>query len=86
MLRQERAASAASRRSNKQQQATAVFPALPGIRWNQRHHNDKVAPIIFVVLFVHDQVEQHIKLNIYKGASRRAAFEFIMLMESNCCC
>ena len=46
---QKHAAAAACCRSNKQHQAptstSAAYPALLGTRWNQRHHNDKIALI-----------------------------------------
>ena len=48
--------------NNKHQQAStsrsAADPALLGTRWNQRHNDEKIALSSFVVLFVHDQVEQ----------------------------
>ena len=41
---------------------STVYPALLGTRWNQRHHNEKIDLIFSVVLFVHDQAEQQMKL------------------------
>ena len=54
------AAAATSCRSNKQTPTSrsAVYPALLGTRCNQCHHNEKIALIFFVVLFVRDQAEQ----------------------------
>ena len=51
------AAAATSCRSNKQTPTSrsAVYPALLGTRCNQCHHNEKIALIFFVVLFVRDQ-------------------------------
>ena len=65
-LLQKKHAAAASCRSNKQQQAStsrsAVYPALLGTRWNQRHQNEKIALIFVVVLFGHDQAEQQMTI------------------------
>ena len=63
---QQKHAAAATCRSNKKQKAptsrTTVYPALLGTRRNQRHLNEKIALIFFIVLFVRDQAEQHMKL------------------------